>query len=399
VSATARTVSAQNETEKPSAQQFEAWISDMASEDYSQRQLATILFTRHKAQAIPFAILALENASGEKADRLFQFLSSIAADPYSPDGDNAYNAIEKVAAARTTSKAMRAQKILEVIGDEQKELSLDRLERLQVELRDRYFQIISTRVYVRNALVIDATFPGTASDLECLKWLTEIEFVKLEGPKINRDVLRHVAKMRGLKRLQLVQTELRAEDLEALTDAPDLDLLEIIYSSIGDEAVDVLSRVPVLGDLYLFGTNLTQHGQQELKSRIDGVDFVFARGGFLGVQCQATSVIIDVVTGAAEIAGLRRNDRIRRINNIPVVVFEDLRRELAKFAVGEQVVIEFERVSYPFESPDKLELPDDTKLPADELERLRGRLQRREKRETLTLPVTLGKRQEIPRDR
>ena len=89
----------------------------------------------------------------------------------------------------------------------------------------------------------------------------------------------------------------------------------------------------------------------------------------------------------------------RTINNIPVVVFEDLRRELAKFAVGEQVVIEFERVSYPFESPDKSELPDDTKLPADELERLRGRLQRREKRETLTLPVTLGKRQEIPRDR
>jgi len=154
-----------------------------------------------------------------------------------------------------------------------------------------------------------------------------------------------------------------------LTDAPDLDLLEIIYSSIGDEAVDVLSRVPVLGDLYLFGTNLTQHGQQELKSRIDGVDFVFARGGFLGVQCQATSVVIDFVSGAAQMAGLRQNDRIRRINNIPVVVFEDLRRELAKFAVGEQVVIEFERVSYPNE------------------------------RETLTLPVTLGKRQEIPRDR
>jgi hypothetical protein len=294
---------------------------------------------------------------------------------------------------------MRAQKILQVIGDEQRELSLDRLQRLQVELRDRYFQVISSRVYVRNALVIDATFPGTASDLECLKWLTDVEFVKLEGPEINRELLKHVAKMRGLKRLQLVQTELRSEDLEALTEAPDLDLLEIIYSTIGDEAVDVLSRVPVLGDFYLFGTNLTQDGQQELRSRIDGVDFVFARGGFLGVQCQATSVIIDMVSGAAEIAGLRRNDRIRRINNIPVVVFEDLRRELAKFAVGEQVVIELERVSYPFELPDQTELPDDARLTAEELERLRGRLQRKEKRETLTVPVTLGRRQEIPRDR
>jgi len=371
----------------------------MASDDYSQRQLATILFTRHKAEAVPFAISALENARGEKADRLFQFLSSIAADPNSPDGDIAYNAIEKVAAARTTSKGMRAQKILQVIGDEQRELSLDRLQRLQVELRDRYFQVISSRVYVRNALVIDATFPGTASDLECLKWLTDVEFVKLEGPEINRELLKHVAKMRGLKRLQLVQTELRSEDLEALTEAPDLDLLEIIYSTIGDEAVDVLSRVPVLGDFYLFGTNLTQDGQQELRSRIDGVDFVFARGGFLGVQCQATSVIIDMVSGAAEIAGLRRNDRIRRINNIPVVVFEDLRRELAKFAVGEQVVIELERVSYPFELPDQTELPDDARLTAEELERLRGRLQRKEKRETLTVPVTLGRRQEIPRDR
>jgi S1-C subfamily serine protease len=72
---------------------------------------------------------------------------------------------------------------------------------------------------------------------------------------------------------------------------------------------------------------------------------MIARGGFLGVQCPPTSVIIDEVVpgGAAQLAELQSGDKILSINGVKVVVFEDLRKELANFADGEEVTIEYER--------------------------------------------------------
>ena len=389
---------------KPSAQQFEVWIAELGADDYSKRQFATIQLNRHKVEAIPHAILAMEKANGEIADRLFQFLSSIAVDPYSEDGQLAYSAVVNIARPRTTSKAIRAQKILQAIRDEQRDAAIERLRDFKIEVQDRWFQVISTRTLLRDALVIDSSFAGTAADLECLRWLTDVEFVRLEGPTISREILKQVVRISNLKKLQLVETQLNASDLEVLSDAPDLDLLEIVYAPIGDEAVEVLSKSPIWLKMNLFGTKVSLGGERELRANMDGVEVIVARGGFLGVQCQQTSAVIDQVVpdGAAERAGIRRGDRILRINTSPVVVFEDLRRELAHFGPGEEVSIEIERTKlvYAFEEP---EASDESKAPlgGDERRLLELPRQRRikQEKEKFRIPVVLQKRQEMSRDR
>jgi hypothetical protein len=237
---------------------------------------------------------------------------------------------------------------LDVISEEQLQQSMNKLNKLGLDaIRTREFQVISTRTPVDNAFVLNASYYGTDSDLECLRWLTQVEFARLEGPTITAEALKHVIKLPHLKRLQLAYTTLRAADLEVLVNAPDLDLLEVIYAPFGDEAVDVLNRIPVWGNLYLFGTQLTVRGQQYLKSKFDGADLTIARGGFLGIMCPPTSTEISetVKDGAAQKAGLFQNDKIQSINGVPVSVFDDVRRELANYAEGDVVTLQIFRRS------------------------------------------------------
>jgi len=373
--------------------EIKSWIEDLGSDDYSTRQVATLRLNKCTEDSIPFLAEAAGTATGEKSDRLFQFLSSIASDPYSDSGKLAFDSLNELAASRTTSKAIRAEKILQVIGAEQREAAIRSLENLKASLRDREIQVMSGKFYMKQPLVIDRKFTGTAEDLACLKWLSDIEFVRLEGPQISRQVLKHVITLPHLKKLQLIETNLNVEDLAVLKDAPDLDLLEFVYSPIGDESVDLLLKLPVWGNLYLFGTKLSSSGQQSLNSQLDGVELFLSRGGFLGVQALGNSAVIDQVVrgGAAEAAGLRKDDKMLSVNGVPIQLFEDLRKQLAKFADGETVVIEMER-RVPIGEGQNRENP----LEFPQLDfQMRGNYERKK----FQVPVTLGKRSDTFRDR
>ncbi|MCY2983541.1 MAG: PDZ domain-containing protein [Planctomycetota bacterium] len=382
----------QNDVSDSFKKEVKSWIEDLGSDNYSTRQVAALRLSKCKEDAIPFLTEAASVATGEKSDRLFQFLSSVASDPYSDSGKRAFDSLNELAASRTTGKAIRAEKILRVIGAEQREAAVRLLDTLKVSLRDRELQVMSSRVYEKQPLVIDRKFTGTGDDLACLKWLTDVEFARLEGTQISRQVLKHVIALPHLRKLQLIETNLTVEDLVILKDAPDLDLLEFVYSPIGDESVDLLLKLPVWGNLYLFGTKLSSSGQQSLKSQLDGIELFISRGGFLGVQANGNSAVINEVVrgGAAEAAGLRKNDRMLSVNGVPIQLFDDLRKQLAKFADGESVVIEIERkerISDGQEKAPSLEFRFDFPMQGPyELKKLQ-------------VPVTLGKRSDITRDR
>ena len=324
--------------------------------------------------------------------------SDLASDPYSDSGKLAFDSLNELAASRTTGKSIRAEKILQVIGADQRDAALDLLEACKAPMRERELQVMSTKFFVRNPLVIDRRFTGNAADLACLKWLTDVEFARLEGPQIDREVLQHVISLPHLKKLQLVETLLTAEDLVVLRDAPDLDLLEFVYSPIGDEAVEILTSLPVWGNVYLFGTKLSQSGQQALKSRLDGIELFMSRGGFLGVQALGNSSIISAVVpgGAAQIAGLRSGDKMLSVNGVTIHLFDDLRKQLANFAEGEKVIIEFERIER-FQREFPQGFPQGG-LPQGFPQR-GGLPNEPPKREIMQLEVTLGKRVENSRER
>jgi hypothetical protein len=238
-----------------------------------------------------------------------------------------------------------AQKIIQSIAVEMRQQALDRLERVGVVCADRHLSVLTQLRDVKNALVIDEQFTGTEDDLALLPWLFDVQFVKLEGPAVSRTMLEKIVSLPQLRSLQVIETNLRSEDLRPLLLAPDMDLIEILYSPVDDQCIKILEDVPIFGDLQLFGTDVSAQGAQELIAKIETANVFVGRGGFLGITCEPSSLVIQesIPDGPASKAGIRMNDKLRKINGVPIYNFDDLRKQLAKSAAGESVVVEYDR--------------------------------------------------------
>ncbi len=172
-----------------------------------------------------------------------------------------------------------------------------------------------------------------------------VEIVRLEGERINRQWLAQVVRLPNLRILQIRHTSINGKDIELLQSAERLNGLEIMYTPIDDDAIDVLSNLPLANRMRLFGTQMSEQGIAKLREILDGSEIMFGRGGFLGISCDGQNLTLRTVNegSGAEKAGLRPEDRIEKIDGLPLKTFDELRGELAKHKPGEQVTIDFVR--------------------------------------------------------
>ncbi|MBU6238231.1 MAG: PDZ domain-containing protein [Planctomycetes bacterium] len=341
------------EATQPSEEQIKKWIEELASENYAARESASRRISRHLTAALPLVLESAESAKDSNAEQLLQFLGFVASEAFTEPGMKAYASLERIANDRTTHRAVVAQRILESISVQMRDLAIDRLSRVGITVETRYLSVLTRTIEVRNALVIDSRFSGKEEDLVLLKWVFDVQFVKLDGPHINHAILNQVSRMSRLNSLQIIDTTLQASDLECLLNAPDLKLLEILYTPIDDSSIAILEQLPVFGDMQLFGTKISAQGAKDLVARIDSANVFVGRGGFLGIQCEPSSLIIREVVpnGPADRSGIRNLDKLLRIDGVSISNFDELRRELAKSADGEKVVVEFERPVMTFRRP------------------------------------------------
>lgn len=334
--------------------QVPGWIEDLKSENYAARESANRKISRHLDIALPMVIQAAEESPNAGTEYLLQFLGFIAADALTEPGEKAYASLQRIASERTSNRAIVAQKILEGIAVQMRDMAVDRLRTVGITCEDRFLSVLTRTVEVKNALVVDRRFSGNPEDLKLLRWLFDVEFAKLEGPRITPEVLQAISSLPKLNSLQLIETELRASDIQCLTEAPDLKLLEILYTPIDDASIAILEQLPIFGDLQLFGTKISADGAKELVARIDTANVFIGRGGFLGITCEPSSLIIREVVpqGPAYAAGIRTMDRLLSVEGISISNFDELRRELAKFADGEKVIVELERPLISFRRGD-----------------------------------------------
>jgi len=332
-------------SQTPTQEQIEAWVKELEDERFAVREAAENQLARNLTVILPTLIeIAKADGSGSPCG-LLQFLGFVAQDAWSDQGKLAYECLGQIAKERTTQRAILAQKIIQSISVSMREQTLERLERVGVLCQDRELSVLTQVRQVKNALVIDQEFRGTQEDIDLLPWLFDIQFVKLEGPAISPEILQAVVKLPQLRSLQIVETKLTSKDLRPLLAASDMDLLEILYSPVDDQCIEILQDVPIFGDLQLFGTELSAKGATELIARMETANVFVGRGGFLGVTCDPGSLVIQqaIKDGPAFKAGIKMNDKLRKINGVPIYNFEDLRKQLAKSAAGESVVVEYDR--------------------------------------------------------
>ena len=332
-------------SQTPTQEQIEAWVKELEDERFAVREAAENQLARNLTIILPTLIeIAKADGSGSPCG-LLQFLGFVAQDAWSDQGKLAYECLGQIAKERTTQRAILAQKIIQSISVSMREQTLERLERVGVLCQDRELSVLTQVRQVKNALVIDQEFRGTQEHIDLLPWLFDIQFVKLEGPAISPEILQAVVKLPQLRSLQIVETKLTSKDLRPLLAASDMDLLEILYSPVDDQCIEILQDVPIFGDLQLFGTELSSKGATELIARMETANVFVGRGGFLGVTCDPGSLVIQqaIKDGPAFKAGIKMNDKLRKINGVPIYNFEDLRKQLAKSAAGESVVVEYDR--------------------------------------------------------
>lgn len=339
----------------PTDSQIATWIADLADDNYSRRQFAILNLRTNLEQCLPAILAAIPATSGNQANELIQILGVTAIDPEEKTGRIAYDALLKISEERVTAKSILAQQLLRTIAVEQKDQALDTLARLGSEIRSRELPVLTTRMNVTDALQINHTFTGTPEDLDCLVWLYGVKFARLEGSTINRKILEKVIKLPNLSSLQIARTNLTNADIDILRNAPDLELLEILYTPIDDAAIPTLAALPISGDIYLFGTKLSSAGSKRLSDLLDqSAELFVGRGGHLGVECNPNSLVLSRVTngGPADLADIRPQDKLLKINGVKITIFEELRRELAKSAPGDVVDVEFERPVLAFQNTD-----------------------------------------------
>ncbi|MFM2011233.1 MAG: hypothetical protein RLZZ396_17 [Planctomycetota bacterium] len=332
-------------SQTPTQEQIEAWVKELEDERFAVREAAENQLARNLTVILPTLIEIAKADGSESPCGLLQFLGFVAQDAWSDQGKLAYECLGQIAKERTTQRAILAQKIIQSISVSMREQTLERLERVGVVCQDRELSVLTQVRQVKNALVIDQEFRGTQEDIDLLPWLFDIQFVKLEGPAISPEILQAVVKLPQLRSLQIVETNLTSKDLRPLLAASDMDLLEILYSPVDDQCIEILQDVPIFGDLQLFGTELSAKGATELIARMETANVFVGRGGFLGVTCDPGSLVIQqaIKDGPAFKAGIKMNDKLRKINGVPIYNFEDLRKQLAKSAAGESVVVEYDR--------------------------------------------------------
>ena len=332
-------------SQTPTQEQIEAWVKELEDERFAVREAAENQLARNLTVILPTLIEIAKGDGSESPCGLLQFLGFVAQDAWSDQGKLAYGCLGQIAKERTTQRAILAQKIIQSISVSMREQTLERLERVGVVCQDRELSVLTQVRQVKNALVIDQEFRGTQEDIDLLPWLFDIQFVKLEGPAISPEILQAVVKLPQLRSLQIVETNLTSKDLRPLLAASDMDLLEILYSPVDDQCIEILQDVPIFGDLQLFGTELSAKGATELIARMETANVFVGRGGFLGVTCDPGSLVIQqaIKDGPAYKAGIKMNDKLRKINGVPIYNFEDLRKQLAKSAAGESVVVEYDR--------------------------------------------------------
>ena len=332
-------------SQTPTQEQIEAWVKELEDERFAVREAAENQLARNLTVILPTLIEIAKADGSESPCGLLQFLGFVAQDAWSDQGKLAYACLGQIAKERTTQRAILAQRIIQSISVSMREQTLERLERVGVLCQDRELSVLTQVRQVKNALVIDQEFRGTQEDIDLLPWLFDIQFVKLEGPAISPEILQAVVKLPQLRSLQIVETKLTSKDLRPLLAASDMDLLEILYSPVDDQCIEILQDVPIFGDLQLFGTELSAKGATELIARMETANVFVGRGGFLGVTCDPGSLVIQqaIKDGPAFKAGIKMNDKLRKINGVPIYNFEDLRKQLAKSAAGESVVVEYDR--------------------------------------------------------
>ena len=97
-------------SETPSAQDIQNWVEQLEDDRFAVREIAQQQLSRQLSSILPKLIELAEAPQSSTSNALLQFLGFVSQDALSQQGKAAFESLKRIAAERTTQKAILAQK-------------------------------------------------------------------------------------------------------------------------------------------------------------------------------------------------------------------------------------------------------------------------------------------------
>jgi hypothetical protein len=331
-----------------SSEDLQKYIAQLTDRSYQTRQSAARQLLSAGEAAVPLLVEAIQGGDLELVDRASLILQDLATLETPVDDGKAWDALSQLQRIGPGAAASRAKSAQLAIQNDRSERARARLTAAGITCGIQHLTFNS-----RNDVFDMVRFPKDweydADALQWMPWMYSATMAVIEGEALRGEVLAAVAKLPALTQLQLADGHLDGTALRELAKLKRIDTLEIMFVSLGrdDEDLFALAELPLRQRLILIGTEFVQEDIDALRPNLKGLEIIFSRGGFLGVQCLPGGLVCmveDVVPGsAAERAGLTRGDIILRLGGNPIVSFADLQATVRKFAPNEEIEMVFRR--------------------------------------------------------
>ena len=332
---------------RPDDRPLEYWLEQLDSDQFAQRQAASLKITRFGVAAVEPLVEVTRSGKLELTQRAVSILRTLANDQPPDSEDGAWGGLERLAAQGGGAAAMAAKQALDDIRQQRQVQAYERLATAGVQIGFRDFVLHSRSMTNQEAVWIDKKWKGDVEALRWLRWVHRVDHVMIEGDAVRREVLEQVVRMPDLRTIVLREATVRDDIFEPLATLSRIDDLELRYIRLNLEDADRLAQLPIRVSLGLMGTGLPAAGADKIREAIPGLNVIHKQGGFLGVVCNNLTPRCEITAvkpnGAAANAGIQPGDVVLRINETAIGSFEDLQAEIGSHLPGDEVEITFDR--------------------------------------------------------
>jgi hypothetical protein len=331
------------------AKEINQKIKQLSSDSYSSREIAKARLVEIGEKVIPALEQTLEIADTDLATQIFEVFGKFALDAQSSETQQIVQILKRLSRSEATFTGKQSKQLLESIRELHSPRAAEELGSLGARIVVGSYPLNGRNGFEQiRYLEINERFSGDADDLVWLQWLNQVEMVVLQSEKIQGAWLKYLQDMPALELLVIRDANLNSDDLNWLKGIERLEHLEILYTPIDDKATEILASLSVWTSMRIFGTNITLAEGEALGEKLDGIEYQFGCGGFLGIQSDAAaarSSTVGRVTpgGAAELAGIIEGDTIIKIDNTSIESFDDIRANLRKYRPADKIMVELNR--------------------------------------------------------
>ena len=326
---------------EPTKEQIAAWSDDLDADEFLVRETATLGLIAAERRAIEPLRQVLAGDSLEATTRALHVLQQIGLSSDLEVQAAARMVLEETAAGRTNSVGKRAEAAIVWLNEKREAQAVADLARLGATIgRAATINAFGAITEVPSSIEIGPEWKGEARDLVRLKWIESIRQVVLVGEKMDDNALKYVAEMPELESLHSYRTKITDQGLAAIEAKAGLREVGFYYTNVTDGGLESLAKVRGLVVLKLYGTQVKAATAANLEAE-SGLRVDFRRGAYLGVSCETfeTSCIVATVQpgSPAEKAGLRSDDVIVAVSDMPITSSIALIEVMSAYDVGDKV--------------------------------------------------------------